>query len=301
MNISSPTIFSIKQYAIHDGPNIRTTVFFKGCPLSCQWCHNPEGLSSQIELIADFDKCIGCKECVSGCPEQALTFVNKNIIRDEAKCSLCLECLEICPALVYETSGYHTNVNEVMTEIKKDLPFYDQSGGGVTFSGGEPLMQPDFLYDLLNECEQLGIHRTVDTSLFAADHIVNRISDKTNLFLVDLKLMDAKKHKLYTGVDNTVIHSNFKNLIQQGQQCRVRVPLVPGINDDDENLQATASFLSNFDQDIPVDLLPYHSSATAKYSKLGMDYPLYSIKATAPRLEKAMAIFHTFGITAQKG
>lgn len=163
MIINRTTIFSIKHYALHDGPNIRTTVFFKGCPLSCFWCHNPEGIDAQIEIVTIADKCIGCKECIHGCPESALAFTEQGLVRDQQRCTVCMNCVEICPALAHEALGWHSDIDSVMAEIEKDLVFYDQSGGGVTFSGGEPLMQADAL-QLLKRCGDLEIHRAVDTS-----------------------------------------------------------------------------------------------------------------------------------------
>lgn len=282
MNKELVTIFSIKQYAIHDGPDIRTTVFLKGCPLSCWWCHNPEGLKQEYDLIINRERCVGCRECVSACDQGALSFIDKQITLDSTRCTLCLSCLEICPALVFEQTGWKATIAEVIQEIEKDIPFFDQSGGGVTFSGGEPLMQAPQLIQLLQECGKLGIHRAVDTSLFAKQDTVLEVARHAELFLVDLKSMDDDKHRLYTGVSNSLILANIQELSASGMEIIIRIPLIPGINDDEKNITASAEFLSQLPGTISVELLPYHSSAKTKYDKLDMMYPGQTIPPSSP-------------------
>lgn len=302
MKETSPTIFAIKRYAIHDGPNIRTTVFFKGCPLSCSWCHNPEGLSPAIEMISDFSKCIGCRECISSCQFEALTLENKVISKQEELCTKCYECLEICPALVFETTGYTTSVQELVNEIKKDIPFFDQSGGGVTFSGGEPLMQASALINLLKECGKLSIHRTVDTSGFAPTSIILEVAEHTDLFLIDLKLMDDTAHEKYTGVSNELILKNIRTLAENKAKITIRIPLIPGINDHEENIKSTAIFVSSLPSDITVEVLPYHSIASSKYNKLHMNYPGKDIPPSSKNdLQHTIALLNQYGLLAQKG
>lgn len=271
-NNPNPLLFSIKRYALHDGPNIRTTVFFKGCPLSCFWCHNPEGINPKAEVIFVKDKCIGCRECLHGCPESALTVDDNGIHRDFSRCTTCLECVEICPSLAHEAVGYQSGINEVMAEIEKDRLFYEQSGGGVTFSGGEPLMQPQALLELLKRCGERGIHRAVDTTGFAPTTILVNIAKHVDLFLYDIKVMDAELHKKYTGVDNTLILKNLKVLSESGAKIQIRVPLLAGINDSDHNIRLTADFICNLKGIQGVDLLPYHHFASHKYLKLGGEY-----------------------------
>lgn len=266
-------IFAIKRYAIHDGPNIRTTVFFKGCPLKCRWCHNPEGMDSRLSLIWIKARCIGCGACVSGCPTQSLSMVGEEIVRNDATCERCHECVTICPALAHEAVGWKTSVDEIIKEIKKDTPFYDESGGGVTFSGGEPLLQSAFLLELLQECGRLGVHRAVDTAAFAETELVFRVAEHCDLFLIDLKHMDSEKHRLYTGVPNELIQKNIFELARAGHALQIRIPLIEGVNSDDENMRLSGEFLAGLANPPGVDLLPYHSIAGSKYTKMGRENP----------------------------
>jgi pyruvate formate lyase activating enzyme len=287
-------IFDIKKYAIHDGPGIRTTVFFKGCPLNCWWCHNPEGLDISAQVIYRKDRCIGCGECINVCPEGAIALSPSGVITDQCKCVHCGICVETCPAEARELIGREMSVDEVLEEIKKDILFYDQSGGGVTFSGGEPLMQPDFLLGLLDACGKLDIHRTVDTTGYADPELVLRVAERTELFLYDLKHMDSEKHRRYTGVPNEQILSNLESLAKQGANINIRIPIIPGINSDDENIDRTGAFVSSLPGAYDVNILAYHSAAEGKYRNLGLEYPLskilspskHKLEAVAKRLEK---------------
>jgi pyruvate formate lyase activating enzyme len=284
MNRTNSTIFAIKRYALHDGPNIRTTIFFKGCPLACHWCHNPEGIDFKIDIVTLTDKCVGCNECISNCQDKALQLTAGGIRRDTKACTFCQSCVEICPALVHEPTGWEMTTERLLLEIKKDLPFYDQSGGGVTISGGEPLCQPKSLLALLQGCGALGIHRTVDTSGFGPTDTLMHIAEHTDLFLFDLKHMDNKQHQQYTGVANDLILHNLQTLSESGQPVRVRIPLIPGINDAEKNIRATGSFIAKCKGVQGIDVLPYHPSATAKYKKLGLEYK--GKKFTAPSQEQ---------------
>lgn len=272
MSRPSPLLFAIKRYALHDGPNIRTTVFFKGCPLNCFWCHNPEGIRNEIELVAVNDRCIGCRECLHGCPESALTLDADGLHRQLDRCTTCLNCVEICPALAHEAIGYYSAIDEVMREIEKDSAFYDQSGGGVTFSGGEPLAQAEALICLLERCGDLGIHRAVDTTGLAPAKVLLDVARHTELFLYDLKHMDSDRHREYTGVPNELILKNLQQLAASGAAFRIRIPLLAGINDSDENIGATAKFAAGLTGLQGIDILPYHHFASAKYTKLQAGY-----------------------------
>jgi len=272
MRSFEPLLFSIKRYALHDGPNIRTTVFFKGCPLRCFWCHNPEGISSGSEVVFIPDKCIGCRECLAGCPQQALSLASLGIVRDHERCSNCFECVEICPSLAQEGVGYTSSVEQIMAEIEKDLPFFDQSGGGVTFSGGEPLMQKDSLVALLKRCGDMGIHRAVDTTGFAPTPHLLEVAEHTEMFLFDIKHMDPHLHREFTGVPNELILSNLERIACLPVDIRIRIPLLKGINDSDENIGATAQFIAGLGRIRRVDLLAYHHFASGKYTKLGSNY-----------------------------
>jgi pyruvate formate lyase activating enzyme len=302
MAASQPTIFAIKRYAIHDGPNIRTTVFLKGCPLSCWWCHNPEGMSPAIDMITVADRCVGCGYCADQCPQQALAVTAAGPVRDQVRCRRCGNCIEICPALVYETTGWTTSISEVMAEIKKDLPFHDHSGGGVTFSGGEPLFQPEFLIGLLKECGKLDIHRAVDTSGFAPTATILEVARHTDIFLFDLKLMDNDRHRLYTGVANDLIHTNITALARKGCRIRIRLPLIPGVNDDNENITHTGSFVAGLPGVTEIDLLPYHRSAETKYRKLAIKNQSASFPALSEeKVQQARAILERIGLKVYRG
>lgn len=267
------TVFAIKKYAIHDGPNIRTTVFLKGCPLSCWWCHNPEGIPSNISMLWGKEKCVGCGECIEGCPASSLSLAEDGIVRNRESCRQCGRCADICPALAHEATGWEATVAEVMMEIKKDIPFYDQSGGGVTFSGGEPLMQPGFLLDLLKECGQISIHRAVDTCGYVDSALLLEVAEHTELFLFDLKQMDSEKHRHFTGVPNELILKNIETVAERGTKVQIRIPLIDGVNNDDDNIIKSGEFILALDGVDSVDILPYHGAAVAKYRKLDLNYP----------------------------
>ena len=268
MTVDYPIIFDLKRYALHDGPNIRTTVFFKGCPLHCIWCHNPEGIRSGLEVVTIQDRCIGCRECIDGCPEAALSMDSAGIVRDAARCSLHLNCVEICPSLAHEAVGWTSTLDAIMKEIEKDQVFYDESGGGVTFSGGEPLLQANHLIGLLKKCGEKEIHRTVDTSGYADTDTLLEVAEHTDLFLFDLKHMDGKRHQELTGVDNELILHNLRRLNEIKAKVRIRFPLIGSENDDAQNVEAMGSFLAELDHINDVDLLIYHHLAGAKYRKL---------------------------------
>ncbi|MCB2214608.1 glycyl-radical enzyme activating protein [Desulfofustis glycolicus] len=267
------SVFAIKKYAIHDGPNIRLTIFFKGCPLRCWWCHNPEGLEKELSVIWIKDKCIGCGECLTACPTGSLKMVSTGILRDLTTCEQNRACVSVCPALAHEAIGWEASVEEIISEIEKDTPFYDESGGGVTFSGGEPLMQPEFLLELLRQCGRLDIHRVVDTSAFAKTELLLQVAEQCELFLIDLKHMDPEKHKIYTGVDNGLILENIRTLAHRGVPFRIRIPLIEGVNSDQKNLRLSSEFLAGLPCPPGVDLLPYHNIAESKYRKMNRDYP----------------------------
>ncbi len=266
-------IFDIKKFALHDGPGIRTTVFLKGCPLACAWCHNPEGIALAREMMVWEARCIRCGRCVEACPEGAIPAEGVPM-PDAARCRLCGACAEVCPAGARELVGREMTVSEVMAAIEKDVIFYDESGGGVTFSGGEPLMQPDFLSAALGECQAREIHTAVDTTGFAAPEILDRIAPDVDLFLYDLKIMDAEKHRVYTGVSNERILSNLERLAGQGRAIIVRVPLIPGVNDDEDNARALADFIASLPHPPQIDILPYHRAGSEKYARLGRVYEL---------------------------
>lgn len=298
----SGTIFAIKRYALHDGPDLRVTVFLKGCPLSCRWCHNPEGLHPDPAMLTIPGKCVGCGECVTVCPKNALFPGSGGMIRDLEACIACGLCAEVCPALAHERVGMRRSVQEVMTEIGKEIPFFAGGSGGVTFSGGEPLAQPDFLGALLRACGHLGLHRAVDTSGFASPDTITRIAQNTDLFLFDIKHMDPVAHRRATGMDNARILSNLRLLTGSGARVDLRLPLIPGVNDDSDNIRATGLFAASLPGVRHIDVLPYHASARAKYAKLGQPYPGDDIPASKPGdVERAVDILQDCGLSVRIG
>jgi len=271
--MQQPLIFDIKRYAINDGPGIRICIFFKGCPLSCIWCHNPESISAKPQKMYNKSKCIGCGECVKACPNLACILTSGGIITDPRRCDLSGKRADVCPTLATEISGYYQTIPELFKIIEKERPLFDQSGGGVTFSGGEPLLYPDYLSEILDLCGEKKIHRTIDTCGFVKTEILLDIAKQTDLFLYDLKLMNSDKHKEFTGVGNELILSNLVALAESRANIQVRIPLIKGVNSDLENIAETASFITKLaGEKKSVNLLPYHDIATHKYQKLGENY-----------------------------
>jgi pyruvate formate lyase activating enzyme len=255
--MTSGVIFDIKKYAIHDGPGIRTTVFFKGCPLTCRWCHNPEGLNISEQHIHRSERCLACGDCIKLCPQHALEPSENGSFIDDQKCILCRTCASHCPSEAHEFVGITMSVDAVVAEIQKDVVFYDQSKGGVNFSGGEP-------------CGRLDLHRTVDTTGYADSQLLLEVADHTDLFLYDLKHMDPDRHREYTGVSNERVLNNLRLLAGRAADVNVRIPVIPGFNMDEENIERTGTFVLSLAGVDTVSLLPYHSAAAAKYSRLGI-------------------------------
>jgi pyruvate formate lyase activating enzyme len=271
-------VFDIKKYAIHDGPGIRTTVFLKGCPLHCWWCHNPEGQNPKPELVYRKNRCIGCGECVKTCPEQAISLKAQHIKLNRKNCILCSNCTQVCPSDALSIAGKQTTVKEVVEEIEKDRTFYDESGGGVTFSGGEPFQQPIFLNQLLTQCKKRDIHTTVNTCGHTKYETINKMRSKIDLFLYDIKKMNPEKHAKYTGASNTQILNNLKNLANNGSTIMINFPIIPTINDDNKNIEDTAKLISSLPNIERVNILPYHKAGIEKYRSLGKPYKLNKIQ-----------------------
>lgn len=294
-------VFDIKKFAVDDGPGIRTTIFLKGCPMQCRWCHNPEGQTSVPELIYRYRKCIRCDECVTACPNQAFFSKRKKLGIDRGICNLCGLCAEKCPSGALRVIGREVSVPEVMKEIEKDSAFYDESGGGITLSGGEPLWQTDFTSAILKECKNRNIHTAVDTCGYASSKVIERIKDGVDLFLYDLKIMDDEKHRIYTGKSNKQILRNFEMLAKNGSILLVRIPLIPGINDDMENIRMTADFVLQCGVK-RVCLLPYHRSGVEKYRSLGKHFYLNSIRTPSERrMNHIKAQFEASGLMVKIG
>lgn len=301
--MNQPLIFDIKRYAINDGPGIRITIFFKGCPLSCRWCHNPESQSPEQQKLYSASRCIGAQECIEVCPNDALTLTADGIVTDWHRCKLCGKCAEACPTKAIEMSGRYYSTQELLKIIEKERVHFEQSGGGVTISGGEPLMFPEYLIELLALCKQAGIHTSVDTSGFANKETLLKVAEFTDLFLYDLKLIDPILHKKWTGVDNRLILENLKVLIEIGKDINIRVPLIKNVNADEKNLRATAQFISELNgKKPPVNLLLYHPIGRSKYKKMGLPLNSFGMEElTDIETEQAVQLFKTFGIEAVVG
>jgi pyruvate formate lyase activating enzyme len=285
-------IFDIKKYAIHDGPGIRTTVFFKGCPLQCKWCHNPESWSKCPEPGFRKSRCVRCGRCAEVCEEQAIAFVENEPVTNVENCKLCGECVGACLSSAREIIGNEMTVGAVMSEVEKDVIFYDQSAGGVTISGGEPLMQPEFLLALLKQCRAKGINAAVDTTCYAEPEIIQKVAEQTDLFLCDLKHMDAGVHRDFTGVDNELILYNIRSLSNAGKGIAIRVPIIPGFNDDRANIEMTAEFVASLAGVGRIDILPYNRGGTEKSARLTAEFNL--METEVPDDEKMIMIADTF-------
>jgi pyruvate formate lyase activating enzyme len=289
-------IFDIKKYSINDGPGIRTTVFFQGCALACQWCHNPESQPRTPVLMYRANRCVVCGECAGVCTQHSIT-VNGFAATDRSTCEVCGACAEVCYNGAREVSGYPASVEQVMSEVLRDTPFYESSGGGVTFSGGEPLMQHRFLLELLRVCRDRDLHTVVDTSGYAAWEVLDNLRGYVDLFLFDLKMMDDECHIRATGVSNKVILSNLKQLAEAGSKIYIRIPLIPGINDDEGNLRQSGAFIRTLPNITGVELMGYHDLAAAKYQALGLDYSLKEIKAPSRvQLQNSASILEGKGL-----
>jgi len=296
-------VFDIKRYAINDGPGIRVTIFLKGCPLSCKWCHNPESISREVQKMYTESKCIGSLECIKICEQEALSLGSNGIVTDVDACNLCGKCAEVCPTKAIEMSGEEMSVEKVMKIIKRETLFMDQSKGGVTFSGGEPLMHHEFLIELLDACGEEGIHRCVDTSGFTNTKIFKEVAQRTDHFLYDLKMMDSDKHKELTGVPNEKILENLKILAETGAAMNIRIPLIKGVNDDKENILRSAEFIAALSGGKKkVNILPYHNIASKKYEKLGVEYAQGTMdEPDQDHQKRILEIFQSFGIKAILG
>ncbi|SNR47211.1 pyruvate formate lyase activating enzyme [Lutibacter agarilyticus] len=296
-------IFDIKKYAINDGPGIRLTVFFKGCNLSCKWCHNPESMSPKVQKMYNASKCIGALSCISNCPNDALIMTSEGIVTDFNTCNLCGKCAEVCPTKAFEMLGSSILISDLMKEIDNEAVFFDQSGGGVTFSGGEPLMHANYLLEALKACGERMYHRVVDTTAFSSQETLLEVAKHTELFLIDLKVMNSEKHKEFTGVSNEKILSNITELAKTNCEIIFRIPLIEGVNTSEENILKTADFMNSLEGNrTVVNLLPYHNIAENKHLKLGHSthFEVFETPSEA-KIKEIIKLFKNKGITATVG
>ncbi|MBM4443962.1 MAG: glycyl-radical enzyme activating protein [Chloroflexi bacterium] len=268
-------LFNIQRFSIHDGPGIRTTVFFKGCPLRCRWCSNPESWHDHPEIATYAAKCTRCGRCQKVCPVNAIAVSDRERTIDRQACNLCLKCGEVCPTGAIAITGQWMTVAEVMKEVEADGLFYVNSGGGVTLSGGEPLAQWEFALDLLRECQAKAFHTALDTCGYALWEVLDKVLDYTDLVLYDIKHMDPGRHTEGTGKTNGLILDNARRTAAK-RRTWLRVPLIPGYNDSVENLEAVARFGLEIGAE-KVSLLPYHVWGQSKWERLGRKYPLEAL------------------------
>lgn len=295
-------VFDIKRYSIHDGEGLRTTVFLKGCPLRCLWCHNPESQQLEPQMVWYENRCISCFSCIDSCEFNAIKVdSNKRIEISEKLCSHCGECVKVCPTNAIEMIGKEYEAKELTNEILKDELFFED-GGGVTISGGEPFVQYDFLMEILSLLRNEQLNIALDTSGYTSEDKLLSSIKYVSLFLYDLKIMDSKKHKAYTGVDNKIILDNLKSLDENGAKIAVRIPVIPTINDDNENIEKTIDFLLKLKNIVSVDLLPFHNMMIDKYKRLKMPYLLGNIaKPNDNKMEKIKKEFQLAGFQVNIG
>ena len=304
MNADYGMIFNIQKFSLNDGPGIRTVVFFKGCPLKCTWCSNPESQDPRLQILWDATKCLHCETCVRSCPTQAVKAVDGKIFVDHQKCSgagVCSArgiCVEKCPAHALKPEGQRKTVAQIVEVVMQDLPFYEESGGGVTLSGGEATMQPEFAIELLRALKSKNIHTAIETTGFASPAIFRRIIEHVDLLLFDIKHWDESRHRDKTGVSNAPILRNMKFAIDAGKDVLPRLPVIPRYNDSVDDAEGFVRRLREVGATC-VQLLPFHRFGESKYSMLGRDYEFSHVKSLQPEdLRDFRQVFVDAGIDA---
>ena len=270
-------IIKIKRFSVHDGPGIRTSVFLKGCPLQCIWCHSPEGISSEISVWYDKNLCIACGRCVGSCPNNALYLITDKepyIVIDRKLCHISGNCVNICPSGAMQFTGSLFSVTDIMDEIEKDILYYQMSGGGITLTGGEPLYQPEFSEEILKACRKKNINTAIETCLYYDREIIDHVIEYVDLFITDIKLFDQNQHIRYTGKSNEIIKDNFRYLAGSGKSIHVRIPMIEGITNTKENIDACESFVHKISEKITIEHISYNPLAGNNYKRLGMPFLL---------------------------
>jgi len=295
-------VFSIQRYSIHDGPGIRTTVFLKGCPLKCKWCSNPESINPCPELMVRDAKCDSCGKCVDACISRAISLQDEHVLIDRAKCDLCLKCIDVCPKGVIELTGKYMSVDDAAEECGKDEIFYQNSGGGVTLSGGEPLYQHEFALNLLKACKERALSTAIDTSGFASWKVMEKVLPYTDLLLYDIKHLDPEMHYNATGVNNEVILENLQKVVNSGKsRVWIRIPVIPNYNDSESYIEKLAETLVGMPAE-KISLLGYHEWGKPKYFSLGRDYPLNGcVPPAEEKLERLKDIMQSKGLQVTIG
>jgi len=291
-------IFNIQRFCTHDGPGIRTTVFLKGCPLRCLWCHNPEGLERGREIAYAPDKCIGCRACLAACGQGAHQFLDSGAhLWHPERCVRCGACVEVCFAEALESIGEEKTAREVVEVVLRDEPFYDNSGGGVTLSGGEPFFQPAFSAALLELCREEGISTAVETSCAVSWPLLESFLPLVDEWMCDVKAIDARRHRELTGLDNRRILDNLRRLCGKGASVLIRFPLVPGLNDQREELCALGDFVRRIRPRNGLEIMPYHRIGQGKYERMNRSYTLEDLpEADDDQVRRAARILRERGV-----
>ena len=292
-------VFNIQRYSVQDGPGIRTTVFLKGCPLRCQWCHNPESWQGSPQVVWHEERCMECGGCSKVCPQGCGPMQSQLATANGLTCIRCGACVEICPTAASQWIGQRMSLQAVVAEVIKDLIFFEQSGGGVTFSGGEPLLQPEFVLSALKILKKQEIHTAIDTSGYVSPDVLLTVAGQSSLILYDLKHIDNQKHTSITGVPVDPILANLKALNQLTVPVWLRIPLIPGINDDLDTLQQMAQLAKANPCVQQVDVIGYHRTGIAKYGRMGMVYGLDTVAPpTVDHMKTAVELFRSEGVPA---
>jgi pyruvate formate lyase activating enzyme len=296
-------VSNIQRFSVHDGPGIRTVVFVQGCPLRCKWCQNPEDMNQKMRLMFYRSVCVGCGACIQACPHQANYTDDQGMIQiDRAKCRACGECVKACPAEARKMSGELMTVDQVMQEVVKDEVFFRNTGGGVTLSGGEISMFPDFASELLSHCQRQGIHTAIETCGHAQWDNLWRIAQYSDLILYDLKLADQELSKQWTGVDGDLILYNAKKLTGLGKKLVVRIPLIPGVNDTNRQFNKILDFAKTLDGVDAIHILPFHQIGSSKYEALDLDYGLCEMKTdNDERIKRCKGLAEAAGFRVSLG
>ena len=294
-------IFNIQRYSVQDGPGVRTTVFVKGCPLRCLWCSNPESQVRYPQVSHRNTLCNKCGRCLEACPRDAIALSRGGIRVHRGKCDNCGQCVPVCYPGALEVLGREATEAEVLTEARKDALFYRNSGGGVTVSGGEPLAQPEFVAGLLWRCQEAGLHTTIDTCGYAPAPALEAVLEHTDLVLFDIKHMEEEPHRRATGVSNRRILANAVAIARSGVPMIMRLPLIQGINDGEDNVRRTARFAQELGVQ-RLDLLPYHRFGASKYANLDRHYRLNGL--TSPpeeEVHRLQSLLESMGLECQVG
>ncbi|MCL2124894.1 MAG: glycyl-radical enzyme activating protein [Oscillospiraceae bacterium] len=300
MDETKGIIFNIQRYSIDDGPGVRTTVFFKGCPLTCLWCSNPESQSPRPEVTWRYTSCKQCEKCVNTCPERAISFVEGDLMIDRQKCACCGKCVDACVQEALSISGKSMTVDEVFKVVKRDYDYYEASGGGVTASGGEILGQADFVAALFKRCREERIGTCADTSGFGDPAALSKILEYSDIVLFDLKHIDPKEHLKACGQSNELIMSNLELAVKSNAKVIIRVPLIPEFNNSDEALSAIAQAVVDRAGGAEVNIMPYHKYGANKYRMIGQKYSLDELRELLHQEKtRAQEVFQSFGLKCE--